>query len=357
MKGQTTGLTRRHLLAAGLGAAALACWSGQPADAKPAGWIEVTGFATAASAADRDAARRRALADALLSAALAGGAQVKGHSAMSMTRMTSDLLIVRPLGQVLAHRILSESFDGQMWRITIAARVGQPAPGACPDRRRLLLSLGAPQVTVSPNAPAWADVLGRDLGHHLRGMVADHPAVGQVTQVQGKANAGPGQHGLHLDLRLAPEGRDLTLSLRMRLDGPGLDVIEDSHAARLRLPGPSVLGRAAVLVQPDRQAMAATLSKDVRAAVAGFLDRAACRPPQARLMLSQGGLSVPLGRSHGLDRASLAFTADTDSSTEMLEITELSEARAVLRPLDPGRPLRAFDGRAVRFMQMQTRLP
>jgi hypothetical protein len=352
-----TGLTRRGLLAAAAGAALLAGLPGQPAAARQADWIEVTGFATAAGPADRDAARRRALADALLSAALAGGAQVRGHSAMSMTRMTSDLLILRPLGQVLAHRILEAGFDGRIWRIRIAARVGQPAPGQCPDRRQLILLAATPSVTVSPNAPAWADVLGRDLAHHLLGLVADHPGVAQLTRAQGRAMAQPGQHGLQLDLRLTPEDRDLVMTLRMRLDGPGLDQIDHSHSARLRLPGPSVLGRAAPLVKPDRQAMAATLSRDARGAVTGFLDRAACRPPQARLMLADGALRLPLGRRHGLDLASLAFTADPDSSTEMLEITALSDTAATLRPLDPARPLAAFHGRAVRLMQMQERLP
>ena len=350
-------LTRRGLLAAAGGAALLACLPARPATAREAGWIEVTGFATTAGPADRDAARRRALADALLSAALAGGAQVKGHSAMAMTRMTSDLLIVRPVGQVLAHRLLAQDFDGQIWRIRIKARVGQPAPGDCPDRRGLILLAAAPDVTVSPNAPAWADVLGRDLAHHLMGMVADHPATVQVTQVTQQARPQPGQHALHLDLRIQPEDRDLVLTLRMRLDGPGLDTLEDSHLARLRLPGPSILGRAAVLAQPDRQAMAATLSRGARAAVTGFLDRAACRPAQARLALAQGRLTVPLGRSHGLDHASLAFTADPDSSTELLEVIDLSDRAATLRPLDPSRPLDAFHGRAVRFMQMQERLP
>ena len=59
-------------------------------------WVEVTGSAIIHNAADHDAARRRALADALLAAAFAGGANVQGHSAMSLGRMTSDMLVVRP---------------------------------------------------------------------------------------------------------------------------------------------------------------------------------------------------------------------------------------------------------------------
>jgi hypothetical protein len=356
-------LTRRAMLGGlPLALLALAGVTGlgtHPAAARQDGWIEVVGAATVAGPADHDAARRRALADALLAAALAGGAQVRGHSAMAMARITSDLLIVRPTGRILAHRILSQDFDGRMWQVRIAARVGQPQIGQCPDRRRLLLAMAAPRVEVSPNAPAWADVLGRDLAHHLMVMAQDHPAVVQLTRAAAGAGAGAGSgtHDLTVDLRLAPESRDLVLNMRLRLEGPGLDRIEGDHTARLRLPGPSVLGRAAPLIQPDRQAMAAELFTGVRAALTGFLDRAACQPAQARLVLAQGHLTVPLGRAHGLSQASLAFTADPDISTQILEVRHLSDRSAILAPLDPTVSPTLLQSRAVRFMDMTERLP
>jgi hypothetical protein len=355
----TRSFSRRALLGALpvalLGGALLA--GALPVAARQDGWIEVTGAATVAGPGDADAARRRALADALLAAALAGGAEVKGHSAMSMARMTSDVLIVRPTGRILAHRILSQDFDGHLWRVRIAARVGQPRPGQCPDRRRLLLNWTAPQVAVSPHAPAWADVLGRDLAHHLQRIAQDHPAVAQLRQTDTAAPFMPGHHALSLDLRLAPESRDLVLNMRIRMEGPGLDRVEATHTARLRLPGPSPLGRAAVLVQPDRQAMAAELANGARGAVTGFLDRAACQPAQARLVLAQGQLTVPLGRAHGLGRTSLAFTADPEISTQILEVRHLSDHSAILAPLDATVPPSALQGRAVRFMDMAEALP
>lgn len=371
-----TAATRRRVI---LGALCAAMLGGLPitgVQAGPLPWIEVTGFGTAANAADRDAARRRALADALLSAALAGGAQVKGHSAMAMGKVTSDLLIVRPVGQVLAHRVLAADFDGHIWRVRIAAQVGQPRPGLCSDRRRLILTAYPVQVHVSAMAPAWADALGRDLASELLDRAARHPVVAQVIRAarlpvadpsraasdyvsltRGRSDVPPGGHGLHLELHLGPEGRDLGLTLRMRLVGAGQALLEQSHTARVRLPGPSPLGRVAVLAQKDRQAMTADLARGASAGLDGFLQRAGCQPPQARLVLSGGRLTVPLGHVHGLSRASLGFTADGDASTEMLEVTHLSDRSATLAPLDPARPLSAFEGRAVRFLEMSGRLP
>lgn len=371
-----TVLSRRSLLAACFAFAGVSFLPVGSANAKQAGWLEVMGSATAMNASDRDAARRRALADALLSAALAGGAQVKGHSVMSNTRMTSDLLIVRPVGRVLAHRILSEDFDGQMWRVRIAAQVGQPQAGSCPDRRRLVVTAYPPQVAVSPNAPAWADQLGRQIANNLLQAASRDAAVAELTLAdrvphrdpsrdstdyvsltRGNARIKAGGHGLYLDLALRPEGRHLVLTLRMRLDGPAQERLDETHEARVRAPGPSVFGRAAPLVEADKQSLSLTLARGVQPAFEAFLMRAACRPPQAVLSLAQGKLVVPLGRANGLGRASLAFTADSDASTEMLEIIQLSERSATLAPLDPNRAATAFNGRPVRFMDMAERLP
>ncbi len=155
-----TRLSRRSVL---LGAAALMV----AAQAQANAWVEVTGSAVIHNAADIDAARRRALADALLSAAFAGGASVQGHSVMSMARMTSDLLIVRPVGRVLRHEIIGQRQSGDHWQVSIRALVGQPMPDFCEARRSLVLTVYPPDIRVSANAPAWADALAQQIAVEL----------------------------------------------------------------------------------------------------------------------------------------------------------------------------------------------
>ena len=362
-------LSRRTLLTASAAAVLATAVPMSLTLAGPGDWIEVMGSASASGSNDRDAARRRALGDALLSAALAGGAIVQGHSVLSKTRMTSDLLVVRPMASVLAHHVVSEQFDGQLWRITIRAHVGPIPKSDCSARRRMILTMYPPRLRVRPSAPAWAEALAGDLSQRLAELVEDHPVVAEFTRANRLPNADPsrdradyrvltsgnvrvpaGGHGLHSDIEIEPSGRNLYLTLRLRLEGPGGEQIEKLHKASVRLPGVSLLGNAAPLVQSDRQAMAATLAQGVRPAMSDLLEEAGCRPVLARMQLSRQRLEVPVGRVHGVKRTNLAFTVDGDASTEMLEVVKLSERSAIVAPLDPARPLSAFDGRPIRFL-------
>ena len=369
-------LSRRMVLtsvaAAGLGA----LWRASPAKAGgSARWIEVMGSASASGPNDRDAARRRALGDALLSAALAGGAVVKGHSVLSNTRLTSDLLVVRPLASVLSHRVVWEEFDGRVWRVKIAAQVGAVPASYCGDRRQMFVTMYPPRIRVSPSSPAWAEALAVDLATRLAALAEAHPAVADLTRVDrlpndnpsrdrgdyrvlttGDARVAAGGHGLHCDIEVEPMGPHLQLSLRLRIEGPAGERMEKTHVAAVRLPGPSLLGNAAVLISPDRQKLAHRLATGARPAMTALLTEAGCKPVLARIHLSGQSLVVPVGRAHGVKRTHLAFTVDADASTELLEVVTLSDRTTGVSPLDPTRSFAAFAGRPVRFLDTADRV-
>ena len=365
-----TGLTRRGLV---LGTLALAL---APPPVHAATWVEVTGSALIHNAADLDAARRRALADALLSAAFAGGALVQGHSVMAMSRMTSDLLIVRPVARVLGFQMVSQQQSGAQWHVRIRAQVGSPAPGHCTDRRALALTLPPPEIHVSPQAPAWAEALARQVAATLIDLTRHRPEVAEMTLIhghpgpdptrdatdwhaltQGSARMPAGGHGLAIRVHIAPEGRALVLRLALHLTGPAQENITRDHVAQIRLPAPSVLGRAAPLAQPDRDRLAHDLGRGAVPALQALLQQAGCQPVRAVLVQDGNGLHAPAGRMHGLTRSALAFTIDRDHSAEMLEVAQLSDRSVRLAPLDPTRPPAAFAGRAVRFMDTGGGLP
>ncbi|MEY4983925.1 MAG: hypothetical protein RIR62_2191 [Pseudomonadota bacterium] len=339
-------------------------------------WVEVTGQAFRDGAGDDDSARRRAVADALLQAALAGGASVAGHTVMDRSVVTSDLLIVRPVGRVLGHEVLALRRTAEGWQATIRARVGAQTGGACPDRRRLVVTAYRAGLHVSPRAPAWTEPLAGGIIHDLLRALARHPQVELVRTTQralpmggaaqdgfdyvaltrGSVRLPAGEHAfvpeLRIDVTGGAGGRDrLVMTLDVMLVGGDGTVLRQRLTREAAMPAPSPFGRAAVLVEPDRRAMSAALLAGVDRAFSDLLAAETCKPVSAILSVAGGTISVPVGRRMGVTRGSIAFTADAGHSTEMLEVVGLSANSASLRPLDPARPAAAFAGRPVRFVQ------
>lgn len=338
-------------------------------------WIEATGFAVQSGAEDAASAKRRAVADALLMAALSGGADVRAHTAVDRSVVTSDMLIVRPVGRVKEHHLLSAVRNGDTWQVTIQARVGSGPDGDCSARRRMAISAYAPQIEVSPHAPAWAVPLAQELANDLVRQVQRHPMV-ETVRVTGRAlpdmtearervdytvltrgsvRLGPGEHGfvpvIRLDAGGAGRRPDLRLQMELVLIGGKGEVTRAMVERVVALPGNSVLGRVAVLVEPNRRQLAAKLTAGLDRAMTQLLDVETCKPVLTRLAVAGGAITAPVGRRQGLTMGSIAFTADGDASTEMLEVTGLTANGVTLKPLDPNRPARAFAGRPVRFFE------
>lgn len=338
-------------------------------------WIEATGFAVQSGAEDAASAKRRAVADALLMAALSGGADVRAHTAVDRSVVTSDMLIVRPVGRVKEHHLLSAERNGDTWTVTIQARVGLGPDGNCSSRRRMAISAYAPQVEVSPHAPAWAVPLAQEVANDLVRQVQRHPMVETVrvtdralpdmsearervdytVLTRGSVRLGAGEHGfvpvIRLDVGGTGRRAELRLQMELVLIGGNGEVTRARVERVVKLPGNSVLGRVAVLVEPDRRQMAAKLTAGLDRAMTELLDVETCKPVLTRLAVAGGSITAPVGRRQGLTLGSIAFTADGDASTEMLEVVGLDAEGVVLKPLDPNRPAKAFAGRPVRFFE------
>ena len=337
--------------------------------------VQATGFAIQSGAEDAASAKRRAVADALLQAALSGGASVQGHTVVDKSVVTADLLIVRPVGRVVSHRVLSLTQAGGTWTAVIEAVVGAGVSGQCERRRNLRVTVYAPLIRVRPDAPAWSEPLAMEVAKMLVRRLEAHPAIRMVrvtdrempriskareafdykTLTRGSTRMGEGEHGfipvVVMDVGGAGARPELRMDLEMVLIAA--DSTESRQAIRrsVPLPGVSPLGRLAVAIEPDRRQLAARLTEGIEAEMDALLDIETCRPVTANLAVAGGRIEAPVGRDHGLTRGSIAFTADADHSTEMLEVVEIGAKRVVLRPLDPGRSAKAFAGRPVRFVE------
>lgn len=337
--------------------------------------VQATGFAIQSGAEDAASAKRRAVADALLQAALSGGAAVTGHTAVDKSVVTADLLIVRPVGRVLRHSVIALDRNGDTWTATVEALVGLGPVGVCDSRRNLVVTVYAPVVSVSPRAPAWTEPLAVEVTKALVRRLEAHPATelvrvtdramprgesgreatDYVTLTRGSVRMKEGDHAFVPVIQIDVGGRgqrpELAMDLTMVLIGGNGEEMRQEVRRSVKLPGVSPLGRLAVALEPDRRQLAARLTEGLEAEMDALLDAETCKPVLANLKVSGGSISAPVGRRQGLSRGSIAFTADRDTSTEMLEVVELSAERVVLRPLDPGRPAKEFAGRPVRFLE------
>lgn len=337
--------------------------------------VQATGFAIQSGAEDAASARRRAVADALLQAALSGGASVQGHTVVDKSVVTSDLLIVRPVGRVIRHEVISLTQNGGTWTAVIEAVVGLGQSGQCARRRNLEVVVYGPLLRVEPDAPAWTEPLAMEVAKALVKRLEAHPATRLVrvtdrplprlsaaeerfdytALTRGSVRLREGQQGFVPVVVMEVGGLGTRPELRMTAEMVLIAANGTESRQMIRrtvsLPGVSPFGRAAAAFEPDRRQLAARLTAGVEAEMDALLDIETCKPVTAQLSVSGDKVVAGVGRNQGLTRGAIAFTADADHSTEMLEIVELGADRAVLRPLDPGRPARAFAGRPVRFVE------
>ena len=336
-------------------------------------WVNATGHAFVSGKNDKDTARTRAIGDALISAALAGGSTLRGHSAMRMGRITADLMILRPAGKILRYEMAGARLHKGIWTVNVRALVGPIPKSACSGRRSLVLTAYTPKIRVSPKAPAWSEPLAHDIAHSIFDVIDDHPSttIDRIApdQVRHTAASGsdmdymsltrgthtgrqPGDHGLTTEVKVdvirGQTGRliQMTTDLNFREPNGFLGRKKLTRTAPYPQGGAieAVTGR-------TRSALEHQLTKGIRQDLGALLDQLACVPPTARIDRSGDTLSVSIGKRHGLSRASLAFVDDPNDSFGLLEITSLKSGKAVLRPIDPTRKATEFEGRQVYFVE------
>lgn len=335
-------------------------------------WVEVIGHAVAANDKDKPAARRRALADALIAAGMAGGVSMKGHTVVDKGRVVRDVTMMRAAGRVLRYDNLGEAWASNTIQIRLRALVAPLEGPACGYRRKIVLMALSPQFRTSPNAPAWTTQLGAELYNDAMARLDRHSAV-TIDRVMGQGQSPVSPHKnldfdytaltrgavrtktgdtqlstvIDIDTERTSRGQQVVLRVKIQLiEGTG-QVTERILANSVKLPGTGPISNA---LSKHRRKMKAELSKGFAEILEGLIDVATCTPIAAHVVNVGGTLSVSVGSRQGLTRGALAFTENPASDFEALEIVRLNAERATLRPVDPSTPLSVFDGRLVRFV-------
>ena len=98
--------------------------------------------------------RKRALEDAIYIAALKGGADVNGFSAISSNTIINDQSVIRATNRVIDFKILSEIQDKEYLTIKISAVVGGEISNKNCQSRPLNINLFKGSILVDTNVPS-----------------------------------------------------------------------------------------------------------------------------------------------------------------------------------------------------------
>ena len=333
-------------------------------------WVEAVGYGTIENGVSSDSARRSALAEALISAAISGGANLQGYTAMDKGRIVADLNLLRPTGSVQQHRVVEQSLSGNVWRVKIHALVGVMPPESCIGRRRLDVIAYAPRYDLTPYAPAWVGPMAQDLFNEFLDRIERHRATDltratsrayhhrprgdramydYATLTRGSIPDTGGEHAFTAEISANMLAGDrIEMTYRLTFIAPDGNPAERILRTEADLPGQSAFS---ALTGSNRTKVMRTLIADVGPALTSMVDGLSCMPPTSRAIYADGTLQVPIGRKHGLKRNALAFTGDPKDPFAVLEIVKLSNTMTTLKPLDASRSAASFAGEHIYFFE------
>ena len=120
-------------------------------------FTETTGRAAIIDPEMVSEARLVALEDALYLAALQGGAQINGFSAVMTDTSIEDHFVIRPASRILDYTIINEVVDDVHYEVQIKAAVGALPKNNCPNERNINLTIFSPKIIHGKAAvsPRW----------------------------------------------------------------------------------------------------------------------------------------------------------------------------------------------------------
>jgi len=324
--------------------------------------VDALGVGYISGPSDIDAARRRAIGDALVAAALQGGARIQGISVLNQGTIRTDLTLFETAAEVSSYRILSQTRHADRWEVRISARVRPPLPLKCQGNSHLVVTMRPPRVTVTPSSPAWAAQAATHLAHALTATIraSRHATLDSIvaerstrvssefdyaTLMRGQAQPAKGNSILDVAIDIAPAKGTSRIGVDLHLTMLGPDGRKTLQTTRKHfvLPKSSMLRAVAGHARQTATAEIAGLTT----AVESFLQNLACQPPAAILALEGDLLSIPLGSRHGISPGSLGVPDLTLDGLALLEVIRIEPSRTLLRPLDPSLHAKQFAKRRV----------
>ena len=348
--------------------------------------VEATGRAVLI-AGDLETSRKRALEDALYIAALKGGADINGFSAITSNTVINDQSIVKATNRVLDFKILSEKQSKEFLSIKISAVVGGKLSKKNCKNRPINITLFRGSYNVESSVPSklarytpmWYgqiyDVISKlpnvkAINHKnksLKQIIKSN--VNSSFDYNALTNGLPiiqaGDYSLVPELLLTENNNQnsfsnylLKVSFKI-FKGPGIKLMTTkTYDLPIEYQYKSKFQFINNISTSDIQLVDQNVHHHMLLAATKFLQDLNCRPLEGKLTVNEGSLVVDLGRKQGLKQKQIGLVKGINIQNSMLNnssvivhTNKIYDNYSILLPLNDNVKLSNLDNMIVEFVE------
>ena len=348
--------------------------------------VEATGRAVLI-AGDIETSRKRALEDALYIAALKGGADINGFSAITSNTVINDQSIVKATNRVLDFKILSEKQSKEFLSIKISAVVGGKLSKKNCKNRPINITLFRGSYNVESSVPSklarytpmWYgqiyDVISKlpnvkAINHKnksLKQIIKSN--VNSSFDYNALTNGLPiiqaGDYSLVPELLLTENNKQNSFSnylLRVSFKifkGPEIKLMTTkTYDLPIEYQYKSKFQFINNISTSDIQLVDQNVHHHMLLAATKFLQDLNCRPLEGKLTVNEGSLVVDLGRKQGLKQKQIGLVKGINIQNSMLNnssvivhTNKIYDNYSILLPLNDNVKLSNLDNMIVEFVE------
>ena len=348
--------------------------------------VESTGRAVLI-AGDIETSRKRALEDALYIAALKGGADINGFSAITSNTVINDQSIVKATNRVLDFKILSEKQSKEFLSIKISAVVGGKLSKKNCKNRPINITLFRGSYNVESSVPSklarytpmWYGQIYDVISKLPNVKAINHKNKSLKQIIKSKVNSSfdynaltnglpiiqAGDYSLVPELLLTENNNQnsfsnylLKVSFKI-FKGPGIKLMTTkTYDLPIEYQYKSKFQFINNISTSDIQLVDQNVHHHMLLAATKFLQDLNCRPLEGKLTVNEGSLVVDLGRKQGLKQKQIGLVKGINIQNSMLNnssvivhTNKIYDNYSILLPLNDNVKLSNLDNMIVEFVE------
>ena len=346
-------------------------------------FVETTGRAVIMDEESINDARRNALEDAIFLAAIHGGAKIDGFSSIDKETNLTDHFTLTPAGKLLDYNILEESIEGEHYKTTIRAAVGELNATECSTRSKAKIVKFGAEFNFTSKVPAWlrqiAEEVEVDIGNRLKNrddtiltevspskleipkLVSTNDAFDYTALTRGRVRVKSGDFALvpTISMKLSKSKKNIETEVFLLVNissqlfqGESYILVESAnYEIILKLESETPWRSFDLLGKKTRDQIKMSIKSGLNEHVSELMEKINCIPLTATIKLREGELFVDLGSSHGISTNSLAVSSGKNTAYTLLHVTEVFENFSKLEPLNKSLEETSLIGKTINFME------